>query len=260
MAMTPDTIRAALRQQLLTDTMLGAASVPILPPKAPPPVGRAMAATSAWQTQESMGSGQAAASKKQLLAEINERDVKTCAQCRLHETRTKTVFGQGNPDARIVFVGEAPGFAEDHSGLAFVGRAGDLLTRIIEKAMGLSRDDVYICNTVKCRPPGNRDPRADEILSCSPYLRQQLTIIQPDVVIALGSPAAKTLLNTTQTIGRLRGRFHDYYFSGTTGVGPCVALMPTYHPAYLLRSPAEKGKTWDDIKMVMAKLGLKAPQ
>ncbi|MFQ5463128.1 MAG: uracil-DNA glycosylase [Phycisphaerae bacterium] len=260
MEWTSDTIRAALRQQLLTDAMLGVVSVPIRPPKPPPRAGRGATGAATQPLPKAGDAGRSAASKQQLLAEINERSVQACTQCRLHETRTKTVFGQGNPDARIVFVGEAPGFEEDRSGLAFVGRAGDLLTRIIEKAMGLSRDDVYICNTVKCRPPGNRDPRADEILSCSPYLRQQLTIIQPEVVVALGAPAAKTLLNTTQSIGKLRGRFHEYYFSGTTGVGPCVALMPTYHPAYLLRTPSEKAKTWEDIKMVLAKLGLKEPR
>ena len=165
------------------------------------------------------------------------------------------MFGQGNPDARLVFVGEAPGYEEDKQGLAFVGRAGQLLTKMIA-AMGLSRDDVFICNVLKCRPPGNRDPLADEILACSPYLREQLQIIQPEVLIALGSPAAKTLLNTAQSIGKLRGRFHDYFLSGVTDEGPSVPLMPTYHPAYLLRNPAEKGRAWEDLQIVMDMLGL----
>jgi len=148
---------------------------------------------------------------------------------------------------------------EDKKGLAFIGRAGELLTKIIG-AMGLSRDEVFICNVLKCRPPNNRDPSADEILACSPYLREQIALIAPDVMVALGSPAAKTLLNTTQSIGKLRGRFHDYYVSGTTGVGQSIPLMPTYHPAYLLRSPGEKRKTWDDMQHVMSKLGLESKQ
>ncbi|MCH7808720.1 MAG: uracil-DNA glycosylase, partial [Planctomycetes bacterium] len=134
-------------------------------------------------------------------------------------------------------------------------KAGERLTDII-RAMGLSRDEVFICNVLKCRPPDNRDPAADEILACSSFLRRQIAIIQPEVMVALGSPAAKTLLNTTETIGKLRGRFHDYYLSGTTGEGPSVPLMPTYHPAYLLRNPSEKRKTWADVQMVMARLGL----
>jgi DNA polymerase len=175
----------------------------------------------------------------------------------LHQGRTQTVFGQGHPSARLVFVGEAPGFEEDRTGLAFVGRAGQLLTNMIQ-AMSLTRDEVFICNVLKCRPPNNRDPAADEISACSPYLFEQLSIIQPEVIIALGSPAAKTLLNTGESIGRLRGRFHDFYLSGLPGVGAAVPLMPTYHPAYLLRNPADKAKTWDDLQKVMAKLGLTA--
>jgi DNA polymerase len=155
----------------------------------------------------------------------------------------------------LVFVGEAPGYEEDKQGLAFVGPAGQLLTKMIA-AMGLTRDDVFICNVLKCRPPGNRDPLADEILACSPYLREQLQIIQPEILIALGSPATKTLLNTAQSIGKLRGRFHDYFLSGVTGEGLSIPLMPTYHPAYLLRNPADKAKTWEDLQLVMDRMGL----
>jgi len=158
----------------------------------------------------------------------------------------------------LVFVGEAPGYEEDKQGLAFVGKAGQLLTKMIV-AMGMSREDVYICNVLKCRPPGNRDPSADEILSCSPYLREQISIIQPDVLITLGAPASKTLLNTSQSIGKLRGRFHDYYLSGISSEGSAIPLMPTYHPAYLLRSPGDKKKSWDDLQMVMQHLGLPYP-
>jgi len=150
-----------------------------------------------------------------------------------------------------VFVGEAPGFEEDKQGLAFVGNAGQLLTRMIA-AMGLSREEVFICNVLKCRPPNNRTPAADEIASCSPYLFEQLQIIQPEIVCALGAPAAQTLLGTKEAIGRLRGRFHDFYTSGAPMIGDCVPLMPTYHPAYLLRSPGEKKKTWADLQMIMA--------
>ena len=158
----------------------------------------------------------------------------------------------------MVFVGEAPGYEEDKQGLAFVGRAGQLLSRMIV-AMHLTRDDVFICNVLKCRPPNNRDPSADEILSCSPYLMEQLAILQPEVLVALGAPAAKTLLNTTASIGKLRGRFHDCYPSGIAGLGPSIPLMPTYHPAYLLRSPEKKRDVWNDLKAVMQRLGKPPP-
>lgn len=200
--------------------------------------------------------GSNAAEKAEQLRVLDEAEVNGCTKCRLCEKRTNTVFGQGDPNARLVFVGEAPGAEEDRQGLAFVGRAGQLLSRMIV-AMGLTReDDVFICNVLKCRPPGNRDPSADEILACSPYLRRQLVVIQPEVLVALGAPAAKTLLNTAQPIGKLRGRFHEYYLSGVTGEGPSIPIMPTYHPAYLLRNPAEKSKTWKDLQMVMQRLGL----
>ena len=177
----------------------------------------------------------------------------------LCEGRTQTVFGQGNPVARIAFVGEGPGFEEDRQGLAFVGPAGQLLTRMIV-AMGLTRDDVYICNTVKCRPPNNRTPVADEILACLPYLQEQLRTIHPEVIVALGAPAAKTLLSTAEAISKLRGRWHEYYLSGSIGMGPGIPVMPTFHPAYLLRNEAEKGKAWADLQMVMQRLGLPLPQ
>ena len=157
-----------------------------------------------------------------------------------------------------MFVGEAPGAEEDRTGQTFVGRAGQLLTRMIA-AMGLTREEVYICNVLKCRPPGNRTPAADEILACSPYLREQLSIIHPEVLVALGAPAAKTLLNTTQAIGKLRGRFHDYDLSDEVGQAVVIPVLPTYHPAYLLRNPPEKRKAWDDLQMVMDKMGLKKP-
>lgn len=234
-----DEIRGVLKQHLRTEEMFGLGFVPW-------PVTNRTAGTSAAQ-------------KAEQLRQLDEQQVKGCRKCQLCETRTQTVFGQGNPDARLVFVGEAPGHEEDRQGLAFVGRAGQLLTRMIA-AMGLTREEVFICNVLKCRPPENRDPAADEILACSPYLRRQLSVIQPEVIVALGSPAAKTLLNTAQSIGKLRGQFHDYFLSGLTGEGPSIPLMPTYHPAYLLRNPEEKRKTWEDLQMVMAFLGMPLPQ
>lgn len=242
-------IRVALRQQFLSDRLLGVTSVPVtIPLQRLATGGRRVARRSV----------DAKANTEQLRV-LDETQVKGCRKCVLCETRTQTVFGQGSPAARLVFVGEAPGFEEDKQGLAFVGLAGQLLTRMIA-AMGLSREEVFICNVLKCRPPGNRDPLADEILSCSPYLREQLAVIQPELIMALGAPAAKTLLNTAQSIGKLRGRFHEFYLSGITGEGPSIPVLPTYHPAYLLRSPQEKGKAWADLQMAMARLGLVPPQ
>jgi len=241
-------IRAALRQQFLSDRLLGVTSLPV---SIPPPAHRGRRGAPPRAVD--------AAANAERLRVLDETQVRGCRKCGLCETRTQTVFGQGNPAARLVFVGEAPGFDEDKQGLAFVGPAGQLLTRMII-AMGLSREEVYICNVVKCRPPENRTPLADEILSCSPYLREQLSVIQPELIVALGAPAAKTLLNTTQSIGKLRGQFHEFYLSGVTGDGPSIPVLPTYHPAYLLRSPEEKGKSWADLQMAMARLGLMPPQ
>lgn len=204
------------------------------------------------------GPGLSHEERVQRLTVLDLAQVKSCTKCDLHKSRTNTVFGVGNTSARLVFVGEAPGYDEDQQGQPFVGRAGQLLTKMIG-AMGLQREDVYICNVLKCRPPGNRDPLADEVLACSPYLREQLQTIQPEVIVALGSPASKTLLNTVESIGRLRGRFHEYYFSGVTGDGDWIPLMPTYHPAYLLRNEGEKKKAWEDLQQVMARLGLPLP-
>lgn len=242
-------IRVSLRQQFLSDRLLGVTSLPVtIPPRRLTTGGPRMAPRSVD-----------AAANAERLRVLDETQVKGCRKCGLCETRTQTVFGQGSPAARLVFVGEAPGFEEDKQGLAFVGPAGQLLTRMIA-AMGLSRDDVFICNVVKCRPPENRTPHADEILACNPYLQEQLSIIRPEVIVALGAPATKTLLNTAESIGRLRGRFHEYAVDGVLGEGPTISVMPTYHPAYLLRSPEEKGKVWADLQMVMARLGLKPPQ
>jgi DNA polymerase len=188
-------------------------------------------------------------SRKKLLAELGDH-VSVCKKCHLWKGRTQTVFGVGNPEARLLFVGEAPGAEEDRQGLPFVGRAGQLLTKIIE-AMGMTRDDVYICNVLKCRPPGNRDPEMDEIVSCEPYLLRQLDLIRPEVMVALGRIAIQTLLREKTAIGRMRGRWYDYHG---------IPLMPTFHPAYLLRNPPEKRTGWDDMQEVMRKLGLEIPR
>jgi DNA polymerase len=195
-------------------------------------------------------------SKSEQLSQLDRQFVQACKKCVLHESRTKTVFGQGSAEARLVFVGEGPGFNEDQQGLAFVGRAGSLLTDII-KAMQLSRDEVFICNVVKCRPPQNRTPAVEEVAACSPYLFEQLRVIRPEIIVALGAPAAKTLLNSTEAIGKLRGRFHDFHIDG---VDDDIKLMATYHPAYLLRNPNDKRKVWEDMKLVMGELGIAVPE
>lgn len=195
-----------------------------------------------------------AADKCDRLARL-EASATRCDKCSLAGTRTKMVFGEGNPDADIVFVGEAPGFEEDRQGRPFVGRAGQLLTDIITKGMGLRREDVYIANVLKCRPPQNRAPSPEEIVACSPLLFEQLRIIRPKVVIALGSPAAKTLLDTKESISRLRGQFFDY----DLGDDARTKLMPTFHPAYLLRNPSAKAKVWEDVKKVLNYLSIPIP-
>ena len=173
------------------------------------------------------------------------REMGDCTRCKLAPGRRHLVFGVGNPRAELVFVGEGPGEDEDLKGEPFVGRAGQLLTRMIE-AMGYARGDVYIANVVKCRPPGNRNPEPDEIEACEPFLRAQLAALRPRVIVALGKFAAQTLLRETTPISRLRGRWASYQG---------VKLMPTFHPAYLLRSPDEKKKAWEDLQLVMKELG-----
>jgi uracil-DNA glycosylase len=184
------------------------------------------------------------------LAAIRE-DLGDCTRCKLHtQGRTQIVFGVGNPSADLMFVGEAPGADEDIQGIPFVGRAGQLLTKMIE-AMGFARDEVYIANVLKCRPPGNRNPEPDEIDQCEPFLFRQLASVQPKVVIALGAFAARTLLKTDAPISRLRGRVH--HFRG-------MKLIPTFHPSFLLRSPGYKREAWEDLKLAVAELGRELPR
>ena len=175
-------------------------------------------------------------------------DLGECTRCKLYKHRHTIVFGDGNPKAELVFVGEGPGADEDAQGLPFVGRAGKLLTQMIE-AMGLERKDVYICNVVKCRPPENRTPEDDEVSTCSPFLLRQLAVIAPKVIVCLGAVAAKALLRTNRGISQFRGQWLDYRGS---------KLMATYHPAYLLRNPNAKGEVWKDLQKVMVVLGLQA--
>ncbi len=166
------------------------------------------------------------------------KDLGDCRRCKLHKGRRHIVFGAGSPTARLVLVGEAPGYQEDLRGIPFVGQAGQLLTNIL-KAINLRREDVYICNVIKCRPPGNRNPEADEIAACMPFLERQIRAINPKLLCALGTFAAQALLQTKTPISRLRGRFHTY-------MG--IPLLPTYHPAFLLRNPAKKRDVWEDMQ------------
>ena len=178
-------------------------------------------------------------------------DLGDCTRCRLHKQgRKQIVFGVGNPEADIMFIGEAPGADEDEQGEPFVGRAGQLLNNMI-KAMGLRREDVYIANIIKCRPPSNRTPERDECETCSPFLMRQIEVINPKAIVALGAVAAKTLLAVNSSMGELRGRWYE--FRGTK-------LAVTYHPAFLLRDPRQKKETWKDLQMVMKELGLSAPE
>lgn len=168
-----------------------------------------------------------------------------CTRCKLYKGRSNIVFGEGNPKAVLVFVGEGPGQEEDQQGRPFVGAAGQLLTDIIVKGMKLRREDVYICNIVKCRPPDNRNPEQDEIEACEPFLKKQLQAINPAVIVALGNVAVKTLLKTDKGITALRGNWQTY---------EGIALMPTFHPAYLLRNPKDKKLVWEDIQKVMERM------
>jgi uracil-DNA glycosylase len=168
-----------------------------------------------------------------------------CQRCKLAPTRKNIVFGQGNPQARLMFVGEAPGADEDEQGLAFVGRAGQLLTDIIEKGLKIPRKDVWIGNILKCRPPQNRNPEPDEILSCQPFLDRQIELIKPRVIVGLGKFAGQWLLKTMEPISRIRGRVAEY---------KGFKVVPTYHPAFLLRTPSAKKDVWEDMKLVRALL------
>ncbi len=211
-----------------------ASTPPILPRGAPAPAGPGLEGERARRLA--------------LLAEI-DREVRACRSCPLCQGRTQTVFGAGDPCARLMFVGEGPGFDEDRLGEPFVGKAGQLLDRMI-RAMGLSRQQVYIANVVKCRPPDNRAPFPAEMIACMPYLRRQIDIIRPEVLCALGNTPARALLQTTESISRLRGRFFEVQG---------IPLLPTFHPAYLLRNEPDKRLAWEDLQKILRLLGLPVP-
>lgn len=204
-----------------------------------PPVTKNVSQSATQKTLDSVSSLVNSASGDETLDSIRA-DLKDCKRCKLSPTRKNIVFGSGNPNAELMFVGEAPGADEDEQGLPFVGRAGQLLTKIIE-AIDLNRNDVFICNILKCRPPGNRNPEADEIAACEQFLFRQIASVKPKIICALGAFGAQTLLRTTESIGRLRGRLIDYRG---------VKLIATFHPAYLLRNPNEKRKVWEDMLVV----------
>jgi uracil-DNA glycosylase family 4 len=194
---------------------------------------------------------------------IIREDLGDCTRCPLHKQgRKQIVFGVGNAAAELMFVGEGPGADEDQQGEPFVGRAGQLLNNMI-KAMGITREQVYIANIVKCRPPGNRTPEREECETCSPFLMRQIAVIKPKVIVALGATAAKTLLAMSSSMAQLRGRFYDFKPAGVRSSDPNwdgCKLAVTYHPAFLLRDPRQKGEAWKDLQMVMKELGLKAPK
>jgi uracil-DNA glycosylase len=223
---------------------------------APPAAGRSFSVAPAPATRKMGISAETSSSlfeeriENDSLDRIREDITPNCTRCKLHKARKQIVFGVGNPKAQLVFVGEGPGRDEDEQGEPFVGRAGKLLTDMIA-AMGLRRQDVYICNVVKCRPPENRLPEKDEIATCSPFLARQLAVINPKVICCLGACSAQTLLNTNQGISRFRGEWFDYRGA---------KLIATYHPAYLLRNPAAKAEVWKDLQKVMAVLALQLPK
>jgi DNA polymerase len=195
--------------------------------------------------------GSSSLAQRQADLEVIQREVAVCRRCEhLACTRTQTVFGVGNPGARLCFMGEAPGADEDRQGEPFVGRAGQLLTDMIQKGMGLKRSDVYILNVLKCRPPENRTPTEEEALNCREYFERQLAVLQPEFICCLGATAVRALLQKTQPLGRLRGQWFEYGNS---------RVIVTYHPSYLLRNPPAKKDTWEDLQILMIEMGLPVP-
>lgn len=232
---------------------LSRAGVTHLPKRSARPAAASTAPATERQTAKKaslLAKTQVAKGRVEALAEV-AAVVSQCTRCdELARTRTQTVFGAGNPNARLVFCGEAPGADEDRQGVPFVGAAGRLLDKIIA-ACTLKREDVYILNILRCRPPGNRTPAPAEAANCREYLDTQLRIIQPEYICCLGACAAQNLLETTQALGKLRGRFHEYQG---------IKVLCTYHPAYLLRNPAAKRPTWEDMQMLMAAMGIELPK
>jgi DNA polymerase len=254
MTASNDTLRRVARQHLRTTKLLGVDFVPIR---------RAAATPESVEERETASAVSTAAppagandEKSAALAEIRQRHDATCPHCTSVDTHTQTVFGEGDADAEIMFIGEAPGEEEDKQGRPFVGRAGKKLEEIIQ-AMGLKRGDVYIANILKARPPNNRTPLPQEIEGCSPFLVEQIRVIQPNVLVALGGPAAKTLLQTDTGITRLRGTWSEFSDGTRT-----IPVMPTFHPAYLLRNYTRETRTqvWSDMRMVLEMIGRPVPR
>jgi DNA polymerase len=236
-----------LQESGIDGLSLEPAAAAILEPSPAQPVSAQL------EPQQDVRQPDSAPAEKQETLEQIRKNLGDCQRCKLGATRNKLVFGAGNPKARLVFVGEGPGADEDQKGEPFVGDAGKMLNRIIS-AMGLQREEVYICNAVKCRPPQNRNPEKDEIAACSPFLLRQLHSIKPEVIVALGTFAAQTVLGSKEPISRLRGKFHDFHG---------VPLMPTYHPSYLLRSGGNSDSfwtVWDDMTQVLRLLKLPVPE
>jgi uracil-DNA glycosylase len=242
-------VAGAVRDYVRYLQQLGVTTLPVSLTPQPPATAASVPLEIAPASQESPPERAAASAPVTLSAQLAQlaASVRDCQRCRLHQGRTHVVFGTGNPEAELVFVGEAPGYDEDVQGEPFVGAAGQLLTRIIE-AMGLRRQQVYILNVIKCRPPHNRNPQPDELAACRPILQEQLACLQPKVICALGTFAAQTLLQTDEKISRLRGRFHPL---------GALQVMPTYHPAFLLRNPQQKRAVWEDMQRIQRVLGLR---
>jgi DNA polymerase len=260
-----DELTAAARQLIAIEELLGGQYIPrrgselpdVVVARAPEPAS-ASAAPAAEAAQPPAGASMTREEKVDALTAMDCSEVQGCRKCPLCESRTNTVFGEVNPDADLVFVGEAPGQDEDLSGRPFVGRAGQLLDKMIA-AMGISREDVFICNVVKCRPPNNRTPAPEEVTACWGYLVRQLQIIAPKCIVTLGNPSTRTLLNTRTGITRMRGSWASLPDIGEGLAG--TPVMPTFHPAYVLRqyTTDNRRKVWSDLKQVMDMLGLEAP-
>ena len=257
---SPERRRRILRQHVETDRLLGVDAVPLGESAGSPavetPAGEAaspVAETLLAAAAPSARRPEARETKIQQLAALDQDQVKPCTQCDLCRSRTQTVFGDGDVDAPVMFVGEGPGQREDEMGKPFVGRAGELLNKQIT-AMGFKREQVYIANIVKCRPPNNRTPTPDEVRACSGYLQRQIMIILPKVIVSLGGAAAKFLLNTRQGITAIRGQWHQY--EGLVPQGPVIPVMPTFHPAFLLRqyTTDNRKKVWSDLQAAMSLL------
>ena len=222
------------------------AGIRLLPKGAPPPARPRVnqQETISGGVVVDSSAGLAASSEARTLEALREA-IGDCQRCKLCSGRTHLVFGVGNPHAKLMFVGEGPGRDEDLQGEPFVGRAGQLLTDIITKGIGIKREDVYICNVVKCRPPENRNPEPDEVAACESFLKNQIDLVQPKIIVGLGKFAVQTLIQSNVAISKLRGNWHSYHG---------IKLMPTFHPAYLLRNPADKKLVWEDIKKVIKEL------